>query len=157
VNLIFQFVKNIFRYLKRIGYLGIWYPSETKILLQAFIDADLGGCQLDQNNTSGGCLFLGGRLVSWQSKKETCVSISIAELEYIAVATCCSQVFWIQSQLRDFGYNMKKIPIFCDSTNAISICHNPVQHSKTKRIDLRYHFIKDHIQDGNVEIHIVPT
>jgi len=52
---------------------------------------------------------------------------------------------------------MKRIPIFCDSTSSISICHNPVQHSKTKHIDLRYHFIKDHIQDGNIEVHFVPT
>jgi len=92
-----------------------------------------------------------------QSKKQTCVSISTAESEYIAAAACCSQVLWIQSQLRDFGYNMKKIPIFYYSTSAISICHNPIQHSKTKHIDLRYHFIKDHIQDDNIEVHFVPT
>nr|AGM34082.1 hypothetical protein [Lactuca sativa] len=80
-----------------------------------------------------------------------------SEVEYIAVASCTSQVVWIQSQLRDYGLNMKKIPLYYDSESAVRICHNPVQHSKTKHIALIYHFIKDHVEDGNVEIHFVRT
>ena len=93
--------------------------------------------------------------MSWQSKKQTSVSISTAEAEYIAAAACCSQVIWMQNQLKDYGYNMKRIPLYCDSSSAIRICHNPVQHSKTKHISLRYHFIKDHVEDENVELHFV--
>ena len=82
---------------------------------------------------------------------------STAEAEYISAAACTSQIIWIQSQLRDYAINMKKIPLYCDSQSAIRICHNPVQHSKTKHIALRYHFIKDHVEDGNIEIHFVKT
>jgi hypothetical protein len=85
------------------------------------------------------------------------VSLSTTEAEYIAATACASQVLWMQSQLKDYVFNMKKIPLFCDSESAIRICHNPVQHSKTKHISLRYHFIKDHIQEENLEIHFVKT
>ena len=125
--------------------------------MQAFSDADLGGCGLDRKSTSGGCQILDGKLVSWQSKKQTCVSLSIAEAEYIATASCTSQIIWIQNQLQDYGIKMKRIPSYCDSESAIRICHNPVQHSKTKHIALRYHFIKDHVEDGNIEVHFVKS
>jgi len=150
-------VKNIFRYLRRTPSLGLWYSAGTNLFITAFSDADLGGCQLDRKSTSGGCQFLDGKLVSWQSKKQTSTAISTAEAEYVAAAACTSQIIWIQHQLRDYGYQMKRTPLFCDSNSAIRICHNPVQHSKTKHIALRYHFIKDHIQEGNIEIHFVPT
>jgi hypothetical protein len=150
-------VKNIFRYLRKSPTLGIWYPAESPFYLHAYTDADLGGCLLDRKSTSGGCQFLGGKLVSWQSKKQTGVSVSTAEAEYIAAAACTSQIIWMQNQLRDYGYNMKRIPLYCDSSSAIRICHNPVQHSKTKHIDLRYHFIKNHVEDGNIELHFVHT
>ncbi|KAI3494744.1 hypothetical protein L1887_40442 [Cichorium endivia] len=148
-------VKNIFRYLKRITSLGLWYPSGSGFFVLAFSDADLGGCGLDRKSTSGGCQLLDGKLVSWQSRKQTCVSLSTAEAEYIAAASCTSQIIWIQNQLRDYGVSMKRIPLYCDSESAIRICLNPVQHSKTKHIALRYHFIKDHVEDGNIEIHFV--
>ena len=150
-------VKNIFRYLHNTTSLGIWYPANTGFFIQSYSDSDLGGCSLDRKSTTGGCQFLDGKLVSWQSKKQTCVSLSTAEAEFIAAAACASQVIWMQSQLKDYGFNMKKIPLFCDSESAIRICHNPVQHSKTKHISLRYHFIKDHIQEENIEIHFVRT
>lgn len=83
------------------------------------------------------------------------VSLSTEEAEYIAVASCTSQIIWIQSQLRDYGISMRKILLYCDSESVIRIIHNPVQHSKTKHIALRYHFIEDHIEDRNAEVHFV--
>ncbi|XP_023773072.1 uncharacterized mitochondrial protein AtMg00810-like [Lactuca sativa] len=121
-------VKNIFRYLKRTSSLSIWYPSNSSFFVQAFSNADLGGCGLDRKSTTGGCQFLDAKLVSWHSKKQTCVSLLTTEAEYIVAASCTSQVIWIQSQLRDYGLNMKRIPLYCDSKSAICICHNPVQH-----------------------------
>ena len=84
-------VKNILRYLKRSSSHGIWYPSNSRFLVQAFSDGDLGGCGLDRKSTSGGCQFLDGKLVSWQSKKQTCVSLSTVEAECIASASCTLQ------------------------------------------------------------------
>ena len=108
--------------------LGLWYPSKTRIYIQASSDADLGSCILDRKSTSSGCQLLDGKLVSWQSKKQTCVSISTPEAEYVAATTCASKIIWIQNQLRDYAINMKKIMLYCDSQSAIHICHNPVYH-----------------------------
>ena len=148
-------VKRIFKYLKGTPKLGLWYPAKSDFQLNAFTDSDYGGCKLDRKSTSGSCQFLGGRLVSWTSKKQTCVSTSTAEAEYVAAASCCSQVIWMQTQLRDYGFKISQIPIFCDSTSAIAISHNPVHHSMTKHIDIRYHFIKDNIQKGHIELHFI--
>ncbi|KAI3715736.1 hypothetical protein L6452_22723 [Arctium lappa] len=134
-------VKRILRYLKGSPNLGLWYPKDSRFELTAFTDAD----------------HAGDKLVSWTSKKQNCVSTSTAEAEYVAAARCCSQVLWMTTQLRDFGYNYKHVPIYCDSKSAISIIANPVQHSKTKHIDVRYHFIKDHVEKGDIEMHFVQT
>ncbi|KAJ9536009.1 hypothetical protein OSB04_un000825 [Centaurea solstitialis] len=130
-------VKRIFRYLKGTPYYGLWYPKGLGFELQAYSDADYGGCNMDRKSTSGHIQLLGNKLVSWASKKQQCVSTSTAESEYVAAASCCSQVLWMQTQLRDYGFVYKKIPIYCDSKSAIAISANPVQHSKTKHIDIR--------------------
>ncbi|KAI3735961.1 hypothetical protein L6452_15489 [Arctium lappa] len=153
----FNAVKRILRYLKGTPNLGLWYPKDSRFDLTAFTDADHAGCKLDRKSTSGSCQFIGDKLVSWTSKKQNCVSTSTVEAEYVAAASCCSQVLWMKTQLRDFGYNYKRIPIYCDSKSAIAITVNPVQHSKTKHIDVRYHFIKDHVEKGDIEMHFVQT
>ncbi|KAI3692626.1 hypothetical protein L6452_32446 [Arctium lappa] len=139
----FQAVKRIFRYLKGQPRLGLWYPHDSPFDLIAYSDSDLGGANLDRKSTSGGCQFLGARLVSWQCKKQTTVSTSTTEAEYIAAASCCSQVLWIQNQMLDYGVTFLHTPIFIDNSSAISIVNNPVKHSKTKHIEIRYHFIRD--------------
>ncbi|KAI3729851.1 hypothetical protein L6452_18522 [Arctium lappa] len=139
----FQAVKRIFRYLKGQPRLGLWYPHDSPFDLIAYSDSDLGGANLDRKSTYGGCQFLGARLVSWQCKKQTTVSTSTTEAEYIAAASCCSQVLWIQNQMMDYGVTFLHTPIFIDNSSAISIVNNPVKHSKTKHIEIRYHFIRD--------------
>ncbi|XP_023762221.1 uncharacterized mitochondrial protein AtMg00810-like [Lactuca sativa] len=85
-------VKRIFKYLKRTAFMGLFYPAKGNFYLQTFIESDYGGCKFDRKSTTGSCQFLGGRLVSWTSKKQTCVSTSTAEAEYVAASSCCSQV-----------------------------------------------------------------
>ncbi|GJW82357.1 hypothetical protein Tco_0146332 [Tanacetum coccineum] len=85
------------------------------------------------------------------------MAMSSAEAEYVAAAGCYTQVLWIKSQLADYDVLYDKVPIFCDNTSAISISNNPVLHSRTKHIDIRYHFIRDHILKGDIKLHIVPT
>ncbi|KAJ9536732.1 hypothetical protein OSB04_un000117 [Centaurea solstitialis] len=150
-------VKRIFRYLKGTPYYGLWYPKGLGFELLAYSDADYGGCNMDRKSTSGHIQLLGNKLVSWASKKQQCVSTSTAESEYVAAASCCSQVLWMQTQLRDYGFMYKKIPIYCDSKSAIAISANPVQHSKTKHIDIRYHFLKDNVEKENIELYFVNT
>nr|GEX03129.1 hypothetical protein [Tanacetum cinerariifolium] len=87
------------------------------------------------------------KLVCWSSKKQNCVSISTAESEYVVVSGCCAQVLCMRTQLTDYGFFFDKVPIYCDSKSAIAISCNPVQHTRTKHIDVRYHFIKDHVEN----------
>ncbi|KAI3687049.1 hypothetical protein L1987_80739 [Smallanthus sonchifolius] len=145
-----QAVKRILRYLKGAPKLGLWYPKNGNVNLYAYTDSDYGGCNLDKKSTSGGCQFLGGRLISWQCKKQTCVSTSTAEAEYIAASSCCAQVIWIQNQMLDYGMTFMQTPIHIDNMSAISIMNNPVQHSKTKHIDIRYHFIRDQAEKRRI-------
>ncbi|GJX44976.1 retrovirus-related pol polyprotein from transposon TNT 1-94 [Tanacetum coccineum] len=91
------------------------------------------------------------------AKKQSFVAMSSAEVEYVAAAGCCAQVLWIKSQLVDYDVLYDKVPIFCDNTSAIAISNNPVLHSRTKHIDIRYHFIRNHILKGDIELHFIPT
>ncbi|KAI3672576.1 hypothetical protein L6452_38667 [Arctium lappa] len=150
-------VKRIFRYLKGTTDLGLWYPKDTSFEITAYTDADHAGCMLDWKSTSGHVQFLSDKLVSWASKKQLCVSTSTAEAKYVAAASYCSQVLWMRTQLRYYGFHFNKIPIYCDSKSAIAISANPVQHTKTKHIDVRYHFIKDHVEKGTIGLFFVKT
>ncbi|KAI3770844.1 hypothetical protein L6452_01991 [Arctium lappa] len=79
-----------------------------------YLTSNHAGCMLDRKSTSGHIQFLRDKLVSWASKKQLCVSTSTAEAEYVAAASCCSLVLWMRTQLRDYGFNFDKIPIYCD-------------------------------------------
>ncbi|GJY77204.1 putative ribonuclease H-like domain-containing protein [Tanacetum coccineum] len=96
-------VKRIFRYLKHQPKLGLWYPRDSPFELEAFSDSDYGGASLDRKSTTGGCQFLGRRLISWQCKKQTIVANSTTEAEYVAAANCCGQVLWIQNQMMEMA------------------------------------------------------
>ncbi|XP_071699314.1 secreted RxLR effector protein 161-like [Rutidosis leptorrhynchoides] len=117
----YKAVMRILSYLKGTPNLGLWYPFGTGFNLTAFTDADHGGDQVNRKITSGGLQFLGHKLVSRSSRKQNCISLSTAESEYIAAASCCSQVLWMQSQLLDYGVRFHKIPIYCNSQSAIAI------------------------------------
>ncbi|GKB90788.1 retrovirus-related pol polyprotein from transposon TNT 1-94 [Tanacetum coccineum] len=136
-------VKRIFRYLRGTIHMGLWYPKGSGFELTAFSDADHAGCLDTRKSTSGGIQFLGDKLVSWMSKKQDCTAMSSAEAEYVALSASCAQVMWMRTQLQDYGFNYNKIPLYCDSQSAIAISCNPVQHSRTKHIHTRYHFIKE--------------
>ncbi|GJX35567.1 retrovirus-related pol polyprotein from transposon TNT 1-94 [Tanacetum coccineum] len=118
-------VKRVFRYLQGTINMGLWYPKDTAMALTAYADADHAGCQDTRRSTSGCAQFLGDKLVSWSSKKQTSTSISSTEAEYIAIA--------------------------------IALCCNNVQHSRSKHIDIRHHFIREQVEKGVVELYFVRT
>ncbi|GJT81336.1 retrovirus-related pol polyprotein from transposon TNT 1-94 [Tanacetum coccineum] len=150
-------VKRIFRYLRGTIHMGLWYPKGSGFELTAFSDADHAGCVDTRKSTSGGTQFLGDKLVSWMSKKQDCTAMSSAEAEYVALSASCAQVMWMRTQLQDYGFNYNKIPLYCDSQSAIAISCNPVQHSRTKHIHTRYHFIKEQVENGIIELYFVRT
>nr|GEY52390.1 retrovirus-related Pol polyprotein from transposon TNT 1-94 [Tanacetum cinerariifolium] len=150
-------VKRIFRYLRGTVNMGLRYPKDSSFKLTAFSDADHGGCIDSRKSTSGGIQFLGDKLVSWMSKKHNCTAMSSVEAEYMALSASCAQVMWMRTQLQDYGFNYNKIPLYCDSQLAIAISCNPVHHSRTKHIHTRYHFIKEQVKNGIIELYFVRT
>ncbi|GJU55855.1 hypothetical protein Tco_1229569 [Tanacetum coccineum] len=100
-------MKRIFRYLKGKSTLGLWYSRDSPFELVAYTNSDYAGATQDMISTTGGCQFLGNRFISWQCKKQTMVATSITKAEYVVVASCCGQVFWIQNQLLDYGKHVE--------------------------------------------------
>ncbi|GKE42258.1 hypothetical protein Tco_1469542, partial [Tanacetum coccineum] len=129
-------------YLKGKPKLGLWYPRDSLFDLVAYSDSDYVGASLDRKSTTRGCQFLGCKLISWQCKKQTVVATSSIEVEYVAAASRCGQVLWIQNQMLDYGYNFMHTMINIDNNSTICIVKNPVSHTKTKHIEIRYHFIR---------------
>ncbi|GJU50929.1 putative ribonuclease H-like domain-containing protein [Tanacetum coccineum] len=145
-------VKRIFRYLKGQPKLGLWYPKDSPLTLEAFSNSDYAGASLDRKSITGGCQFLGSRLIFWQCKKQTMVANSITKAEYIAASHCCSQVLWIQNQMLDYGFNFMQTKIHVDNESAICVVKNHVYHSKTKHIEIRHHFIRDSYKKRLIEM-----
>ncbi|GJR50476.1 retrovirus-related pol polyprotein from transposon TNT 1-94 [Tanacetum coccineum] len=116
------------KYPKETPNLGLWYLKGSCFNLKAYSDSDYTGCNLDRKSASGACQVLGGKLVCWSAKKQSSVAMLSTE-----------------------------VPIFCDNTSAIVISNNLVLHARTKHIDIRYHFIRDRISKGDIELHFVPT
>jgi hypothetical protein len=135
-------IKRILRYLVHTPKFGLWYPRGSTFDLIGYSDADWAGCKINRKITSGTCQFLGRSLVSWASKKQYSVALSTAEAEYIAAGHCCAQLLWMR---------------LCDNESAICMADNPVEHSRTKHIAIRYHFLRDHQQKGDIEIAYINT
>jgi hypothetical protein len=150
-------VKRILRYLVATHCFGIWYPKGSTFDLIGYLDSDYAGCKVDRKSTSGTCQFLGRSLVSWSSKKQTFVALSTVEAEYVAAGQCCAQLLWMRQTLQDFGYNLSKVPLLYDNESAIRMADNPIEHSRTKHIDIRHHFLRDHEQKGDIEVFYVST
>ncbi|GKC84651.1 hypothetical protein Tco_1140368 [Tanacetum coccineum] len=124
-------VRRIFRYLRVTPNMGLWYSKDTNIALTTFADADHTGCQDTRKSTS--------------------------EAEYITLSGCCAQILWMRSQLTDYGLEFNKIPLYCDNKSAISLCCNNVQHSRSKHIDVLYHFIKEKVENDVIKLNFVQT
>ena len=153
-----QAVKRIFRYLKGTAEFRLWYPRGPELTLTAYIDADWAGDTDDRKSISRGAFYLGNCLVSWLSKKQSSISLSTAEAEYIAAAACCTQVLWMKQTLHDVHITFEDpILILYDHTSAISISKNPVMHSKTKHIPIKYHFVREQVLNKTIKLDYVGT
>nr|GFB09167.1 retrovirus-related Pol polyprotein from transposon TNT 1-94 [Tanacetum cinerariifolium] len=150
-------VKQIFRYLRGTVHRGLWYPKDSSIALTAFADANHVGFQDNRRSTSGSVQFLEERLISWSLKRQKSAAISSTEAEYIALSGCCAQILWMRLQLSDYGLGFNKILMYCDNKSAIVLCCNNVQHSLSKHIDIRYHFIKEQVENGVIKLYFVNT
>nr|GEY84560.1 hypothetical protein [Tanacetum cinerariifolium] len=145
-------VKKIFKYLKGHPNLGLWYPRYSPFQLEAYSDSDYAGSHGDRKSTTGGCQFLGRSLISWQCKKQTVVATSSTEAKYVAAASCCGQVLWIQNQMLDYGFNFMNTMIFIDNQSTICIVKNLVFHQQIKHIEIRHHFIRDAYEKNLIQL-----
>nr|GEY99888.1 copia protein [Tanacetum cinerariifolium] len=130
----------------------------TPMAMKPNLDADLSGNPVDQTDYRSKI----GSLMYLTSSKPDIVqanytAMSSAEAEYVALSASCTQVIWMRTQLQDYDFNYNKIPLYCDSQSAIAITCNPVQHSRTKHIHTRYHFIKEQVENGIIELYFVRT
>nr|GEZ92240.1 retrovirus-related Pol polyprotein from transposon TNT 1-94 [Tanacetum cinerariifolium] len=124
-----------------------WYGMLSSFLLSQ----DFSKCSVDPT------IEMGDRLISLSSKRKKSATISSVEAEYIALSGCCAQILWMRSQLTDYGFGFNKIPMYYDSKSVIASCCNNVQHSRSKHIDIRYHFIKKHVENGVIKLYFVNT
>ncbi|KAK2372230.1 putative mitochondrial protein [Trifolium repens] len=150
-------VKRILKYVNGTSDYGIMYSHCENSTLYGYCDADWAGSADDRKSTSGGCFFLGTNLISWFSKKQNCVALSTAEAEYVAAGSSCSQLVWMKQMLKEYDVEQDALTLYCDNMSAINISKNPVQHSKTKHIDIRHHYIRDLVESKIVVLEHVGT
>src|SRR6266487_261536 len=150
-------VKRVLKYVSGTCNYGIMYSHGEDSKLIGYCDADWARSADDRKSTSGGCFFLWNNLISWFSKKQNSVSLSTAEAEYIAAGSSCSQILWIKQMLSEYNVGQDVITLYCDNLSAINISKNPIQHSRTKHIDIRHHFIRDLVEENIVTLEHVTT
>lgn len=140
------------KYVKGMLNLGLCYGKHISLDLIGYTDADFTGYRVDRKSTNVTCQFLCGSLVSWSSRKQTSITLSITEVEYVVAGNYCTQLLWMIQTLKDYEINFRKVSIMCNNTKYNSNIKESRLHSKTKRIEIRYHFIRDHIEKGDVEL-----
>ncbi|GJW80200.1 hypothetical protein Tco_0144175 [Tanacetum coccineum] len=139
-------VKRIFQYVKGTTHLGLWYHKGSGIETVVYVDSDHAGDYVDRKSTSSICTFIGCYLTSWFLKKQIALAISTTKAEYVSTEKTCQQALSMKQTLIDYGIRLNDIPIMYDNKGAIDLSKNPVQHSRTKHIEIRHHFLRDNVQ-----------
>ena len=149
-------VKRIFRYLIGTINYGIFYSKNCNAKCIGYPDSDWAGDTKDRKSTSGYRFTMNGALISWKTSKQTCVALSTAEAEYVALASAAQEAVWLNKFLADI-HSSHKLPIVINEYNqaAISIAKNPKEHSKTKHIAIKYHLVRDKIANNEIAFNIV--
>ena len=151
-------VYQILRYLKNAPGKGLLFERNKHLKIEGYCDSDWASCADDRRSTSGYCMFVGGNLVSWKSKKQSVVAKSTAEAEYRAMALGVAEMLWLKSLLEELGVGEDaKMKLWCDNKSAINIANNPVQHDRTKHIEIDRFFIKEKLDSGLLELNHVAT
>lgn len=147
-----QAAKRILRYLKGTVDFGIMYKRESSDLI-AYTDSDYAGDLNDRKSTSGYVFLLSSGAVSWLSKKQPIVTLSTTEAEFVAAAGCASQAVWMRRITGKLGcVHDKATVIYCDNSSTIKLSKNSVMHGRSKHIDVRFHFLRELVQDGTIKL-----
>lgn len=150
--------KRLLRYLKGTIFHGLFLKRQTTPFLHAYSDADWAGNHDDRTSTTAYIVYLGGNAISWSSRKQRSVSRSSTEAEYRAVAATAAELLWLYSLLGELGVSITKAPvIYCDNVGATYVCANPVFHSRMKHIAIDFHFVRDLVAKGLLQVSHVAT
>jgi histone deacetylase 1/2 len=151
-------VKRILRYLQSTVDMGLRIRKSPSILVSAFSDADWAGCSDDRRSTGGFAVFLGSNLISWSSRKQATVSRSSTEAEYKSLANATAEVIWVQTVLKELGIKGPKFArLWCDNLGATYLSANPVFHARTKHIEVDFHFVRERVAQGLLQIRFIST
>lgn len=149
-------VKGILRYLKATKDMRLCYGSQ-ELCVKGYTDSDYAGDLDSRRSTSGYVFTLAGGAVSWRSRLQTCITQSTTEAEYVAASEACKEAIWLGRLVIDLGIKGETPMLHCDSQSAIQLARNPVFHSKTKHVDVKYHFIREMLEDKQLELVKVHT
>ncbi|KAK4340869.1 hypothetical protein RND71_039370 [Anisodus tanguticus] len=154
----FTSLKRIIRYVKGTLNYGLHlYPSASTKLL-SYTDADWAGCPDTRCSISDYCVFLGDNLISWSSKRQATLSYTSAEAEYRGVANVVAEICWLRNLLLELQCALRKASsVYCDNISVIYLSHNPVQHQRTKHIEMDIHFIRENVALCHVKVLHVPS
>ena len=150
-------VKRILRYLKGTANLALKYQKSEKGSLIGYSDADWGGDLDSRHSTTGSLFLMAGSPISWSSKKQTVVALSTSEAEYIALCLTTQEAVWIRRLLTELLVPVGQVMLMEDNQAAIAIARNPVAHARTKHIDIRFHYVREALQNGVIDVHYCPT
>ncbi|KAJ0876901.1 putative RNA-directed DNA polymerase [Helianthus annuus] len=151
-------LKRILRYVQGTSEFGLHLTSSPSLSIRAYTDADWAGCPDTRRSTSGYCVYLGDNLVSWSSKRQATIARSSAEAEYRGVANVVAEICWLRNLLLELHHPLSTASlVYCDNVSAIYLSGNPVQHQRTKHIELDIHFVREHVQKGLVRVLHVPS
>ncbi|KAK9058153.1 hypothetical protein SSX86_022993 [Deinandra increscens subsp. villosa] len=154
----FQFLKRILRYIQGTLHQGLLLSPSSSTALTAYSDADWGGCPDSRRSTSGYCVYLGPNLISWSSKRQSTISRSSAEAEYRAVANTVAELSWVRNLLLELQVPVRHASIiYCDNISAVYLAENPVNHQRTKHIELDIHFVREKVRLGTIKVLHVPA
>ena len=146
------------KYLKNSLEMGLLFTKAKTMEVEIYTDADWADSSLDRKSISGYCSFLGGNLVTWRSKKQSVVARSSVEAKFRAMDLGICEGMWIKSILEDLKIGISKpMKLYCDNKAAISMAHNPVQHDRTKHVEIDKNFIKEKLESGIICIPYVPS
>ena len=148
-------LKRIIKYVKTTADFGVWYNKDTNAVLAGYSNTNWARNADDRKSTSGGCFYVRNNLVFWMSKKQNSISLSTAEVKYITVGSCYTQLLRMQKLPLDYGIYQEYLTIYCDNTSAINISKNLVQHSQTKHIEIRHHFIRELVEDSTLTLEFI--
>jgi hypothetical protein len=153
-----QSTLRILRYVSRTKDRGLLYRAGTAVQLAGYTDADWAGNAADRRSTSGYAFTLGSAAITWSNKKQPTVALSTTKAEYrgVAVATC--EAIWLKRLLKDLHEEVSDpTVIYSDNLSSIQLAKNPVFHARTKHIEVHYHFVRERVLSGEVELQYVPT